>query len=168
MLGLAASASDPTTRAHYAPGHFTASAFVVSPERDRLLLIEHQKLGRWLQPGGHLEPNDTDLIQAARRELEEETGLCHARLELPGIFDLDVHEIPAHGIEPAHSHFDVRFLFRAPTLAIAAASDAKTARWVPLEEAAAPSADASVRRAARRLLAGAGDAQAARPHEAGS
>ena len=53
--------------------HDTASA-VVLDDHDRVLLIHHNKLGQWLYPGGHIEPNE-DPAQAALREVLEETGL---------------------------------------------------------------------------------------------
>ena len=56
-------------RSHFAPGHFTASAFVLSPDRRELILIHHKKLGIWVQPGGHVETSDEDLLSAARREV---------------------------------------------------------------------------------------------------
>ncbi|HAN31188.1 MAG TPA: hypothetical protein DCQ06_06275 [Myxococcales bacterium] len=67
MRRLANMPGDPTRRDYWDPGHFTASAFVVSPDRSSLLLIKHKKLGRWLQPGGHIEAEDTTVESAARR-----------------------------------------------------------------------------------------------------
>jgi hypothetical protein len=46
-------------------GHLTASGFVVSPSHDQLLLIQHKKLQRLLQPGGHMEPTDASPLDAA-------------------------------------------------------------------------------------------------------
>jgi 8-oxo-dGTP pyrophosphatase MutT (NUDIX family) len=152
MSQLAESASDVSARSHFEPGHFTASAFILSPERDSLLLILHGKLQRWLQPGGHIEPTDTDLLAAARREAEEETGLAELELLEPAPFDLDVHQIPALRGDPSHAHFDVRFLFRATDRAVRAASDAKAARWVPLREVDLTISDRSVLRAVEKLL----------------
>lgn len=154
MRALAASSGDAFARDHYMPGHFTASAFVLAPEADALLLILHAKLGRWLQPGGHVDPEDRDLVSAARREVAEETGLGALDLAHDGIFDLDVHVIPARAAEPAHEHFDVRFLFRAPDRSVCAASDARAVRWVPWTEVAAIESDASVGRAVAKLIAG--------------
>jgi len=51
----------PTSRSHFTPGHLTASGFVLSPERDAVLLIFHKKLGIWVQPGGHIEDGDDSL-----------------------------------------------------------------------------------------------------------
>ena len=66
-------------RTEYDPGHFTASGFVASPDRRCLLVIHHARLGKWLQPGGHIESDDETLEAAARREVAEETGIS----ELP-------------------------------------------------------------------------------------
>lgn len=165
MLALAAAGEPALRRDHWDPGHFTASAFVLSPERDALLLIFHGKLDRWLQPGGHLEPGDADPLTAARREVGEETGLGEIELLDAGLapsalsgfaapfFDLDVHLIPARKADPAHRHFDLRFLFRARSRHIAAGDDAVAARWVPLEEVSTVGTDESVLRAWRKLRA---------------
>lgn len=153
MLRLIELAADPFARTHFDPGHFTASAFVLSPRRDALLLIHHRKLDRWLQPGGHVESQDADMLGAARREAAEEVGLHELAPGRDGAFDLDVHEIPARPDEPAHAHFDVRFLFVAPTLGFSLSSESKAARWVALTELTGRGVDASVARAARKLLA---------------
>ena len=58
MTALAASAADPWSRA--LPLHFTASALVVHPETQRVLLRWHNKLGRWLQVGGHGDRGEAD------------------------------------------------------------------------------------------------------------
>ena len=152
MLALLATAGDSCARDHFAPGHFTASAFVLSPDARGLLLIHHSKLDRWLQPGGHVEPGDADLLAAARRELHEEVGLRDLALELPGVLDLDVHAIAPRAGEPAHQHFDVRFLFRADSYELLAGSDAKAARWFELSCIDELQADRSVMRAVKKLL----------------
>ncbi|HEX6244046.1 MAG TPA: NUDIX hydrolase [Polyangiales bacterium] len=151
MLELCHAAGDPCGRDHFLPGHFTASAFVLSPAEDALLLILHGKLQRWLQPGGHVDATDTDLLAAARREVLEEVGMADIELLTPAPLDLDVHDIPPLRADPAHAHFDVRFLFRAPSLEFRAGSDAKAARWVPLSQISLEISDRSVMRAVEKL-----------------
>jgi 8-oxo-dGTP pyrophosphatase MutT (NUDIX family) len=153
MLALLRASGNPFSRAHCTPGHFTASGFVLSPDARAILLIHHRKLDRWLQPGGHIEVQDIDMLAAARRELAEEVGLPALPLEIEGIFDLDVHSLPALGAEPPHEHFDVRFLFRAPSFELNPGSEAKAARWFPLDAIDAALADPSVARVSRKLLA---------------
>lgn len=135
------------SRSHFTPGHLTASAFVTNG--DGVLLIHHERLGRWLQPGGHVEPDDRDLEAAAAREVEEETTLTG--LEPMGLLDVDVHEIPAARGEPTHLHLDIRWAFRA-TGSPAAGDGVSAARWVRFEELGGLDADASAMRGAAKLL----------------
>lgn len=53
---------------------FTTSAFIMHPNEPKILLLKHEKIGKWLQPGGHIELHENQ-IQALKHELEEETGL---------------------------------------------------------------------------------------------
>ncbi len=142
---------EPTSRAQFEPGHLTASAFVLSPDARAVLLILHKKLGIWVQPGGHIEPVDTSLEAAARRELAEEVGLSLPPSARAQIFDLDVHAIPARPSEPAHEHFDVRYCFRAPSREILPSQEVAGARWAELEKLDQLTHDESVLRAARKL-----------------
>lgn len=151
MLALAESGAASFSRDHYLPGHFTASAFVLSQDSTRLMLILHGKLGLWLQPGGHVEHNDVDLAAAARREVLEETGLSAVDFVIGAPLDLDIHLIPARKEAPAHEHFDVRFLFRARDDIFEAQSDALAARWVPLSDLDGLQTDESVLRAVRKV-----------------
>lgn len=140
------------TRAHLA-GHFTGSAFVVSADGERALLLHHAKLGRWLQPGGHAD-GDVDLALVALREAGEETGLAGLQVE-PAIFDLDRHGIPARGAELEHQHWDVRYVVRCtgdetPRIN----GESRAFAWRPIEGLAVDaSLDPSIRRMAARWLA---------------
>jgi ADP-ribose pyrophosphatase YjhB (NUDIX family) len=53
---------------------FTATGYVINPERTKILVIFHNKLQKWLPAGGHLEPNELP-HEAALREVFEETGV---------------------------------------------------------------------------------------------
>jgi 8-oxo-dGTP pyrophosphatase MutT (NUDIX family) len=96
------------------PGHVTCSAIVVNPER-RVLHVRHNTLDKWLGPGGHLESGDVSLVDAAAREVEEETGIPTQELVLADDIpaDIDVHPIPANPAknEGDHYHYDMRFVF---------------------------------------------------------
>ena len=143
-------------RSHFEPGHFTASAFVLSPDRRDLVLIHHKKLGIWVQPGGHVEPSDPDLVSAAQREVSEEVGLSELELLRNGVspvFDLDIHVIPARKRDPAHEHFDVRFAFVAKTRELVHSAEVLDLRWVPLDDVQSIATDESVLRAVRKLRA---------------
>jgi 8-oxo-dGTP pyrophosphatase MutT (NUDIX family) len=154
MLSLLAETDAPFSRKQFQPGHVTASAFITDPRREELLLILHRKFQIWLQPGGHIEADDLDVCAAVRREVGEEVGVSDLSPLLPGIFDLDLHTIPARADELAHEHFDVRFLFETPRADVIAGSDAASARWVPLATLLTAATDESVRRVAQKLAAG--------------
>lgn len=94
------------------PGHITGSAWIVNRALTKTVLIHHSKLQRWLQPGGHAD-GEMDILNVARREAEEETGLKKFAIPETRIFDLDIHLIPERKDFPQHWHYDVRFLFEA-------------------------------------------------------
>lgn len=85
------------------PVHVTGSAVVVGPRGT--VLHRHKRLGRWLQPGGHLDPGEAP-ADAARREAAEETGLAVAH---PHGGPLLVH-VDVHPAADDHVHLDLRYL----------------------------------------------------------
>jgi 8-oxo-dGTP pyrophosphatase MutT (NUDIX family) len=151
MLELARSVDDPFSRHRFDPGHFTASGFVLSLDRRSLLMVHHKRLERWLQPGGHIDPTGERVVEASMREIEEETGIGALRLVAGGIFDLDVHPVPAKNEEPPHLHFDVRFLFHAGDDMIEADDEVHDAAWVRLDAVDEVTTDRSVLRAVEKL-----------------
>src|SRR3954453_12294276 len=93
ILHLLEFTPDPFSRHQFTPGHITCTGLVQSPDCSRVLVVHHNGLDRWLLPGGHVEEDDADIWDGARREVVEETGVL---LE-PGIARLigvDVHGIP--------------------------------------------------------------------------
>ncbi len=150
--------ADPFAREN-PEGHITASAIVARPDGSAFLLLHHRKLGRWLQPGGHAERTDASAFDAALREAREETGIESFDAPFGGaIFDVDVHAIPERPGEPAHSHFDVRYLFTTGSeIDRAAAEDgARPMEWRSFEAALSSGVDVSLTRAlekARMMLA---------------
>ena len=149
MIRFASDLAEPFARTQ-ADAHFTASAVVVDAAGRRTCLVDHVKLGRRLQPGGHYEPDDESLARGALREAREETGL-ELRLHpfAPRPLDVDIHEIPAIGDEPPHLHLDLRYLVIAD-----GGEPAEGAHWVPFDEAIAGADEPALRRLlakARRL-----------------
>ncbi len=90
------------------PIHVTGSGIVIGPRG--VVLLEHKRLGIWLQPGGHIDPGETPW-DAALRESREETGLEVAfagpidACGVPEMIHVDVHE-GGRG----HTHLDLRYL----------------------------------------------------------
>lgn len=149
MFELLATTPQPLARHQFVPGHFTASAFVVSRTHGSVLLIAHPTLGLWLQPGGHIEPADIAPADGALREVREETGLSASIGDY--LFDIDIHQIPARGASPAHLHYDLRFLATVNGLPAPLSDEGVHARWLTLPEAVALTTDESVRRMARKV-----------------
>jgi 8-oxo-dGTP pyrophosphatase MutT (NUDIX family) len=147
------------------PGHITGSAWIVSHDRARHVLVHHRKLGRWLQPGGHAD-GQTNIAAAALREAVEETGLISLRFadasrDGPLPLDVDVHLIPERStatgelIDPAHEHHDIRFLLVAPPNDVVQVSDeSHDVRWFTPEEIKQLDTDESVLRMLRKVVGG--------------
>lgn len=137
-------------------GHLTASIFVLDSRGQAALLLHHAALDKWLQPGGHIDHTDHNIAAAALRELHEEAGFDVARVSTPTLFDVDAHPIPARvkaGVaEPAHIHYDLRFLARATDDDVAISDEARGFRWVSLAELAAREPESGIGRMARKAL----------------
>lgn len=89
--------------------HVTASAVVVGPRGT--VLHRHRLLGRWLQPGGHLEAGESP-PEAAVREVAEETGLAAWHPNgIPFLLRIDVHQA---GALLDHTHLDLCYMVRGP------------------------------------------------------
>jgi 8-oxo-dGTP pyrophosphatase MutT (NUDIX family) len=110
------------------PDHLTASLLVLSEDRRQVLLGLHAKVGRWLQFGGHVEPGDASLPDAALREGVEECGIAPLVLASSAPLRLDRHDAPCGG--GARRHLDVQFLATAPAdAAPTASSESLDVRW---------------------------------------
>lgn len=105
-------------------GHLCATAWVMTPQRDHILLVQHELLG-WSAPGGHMYPFESTK-DAALRELEEETGLS-AHNVTPAIHaPAIIHASDVPGDRP-HRHWNVSWFFTAP-LEVSLTTD-HHARW---------------------------------------
>ncbi|MGW1068133.1 NUDIX hydrolase [Streptomyces aureus] len=116
LFAALAGADDPTSRKTF-PAHVTCSAILINGEQ-QVLHILHKASRKLLAPGGHNEPSDQRLRDAALRELHEEAGIPPSAVaplagheDIP--LDIDVHAIDASPSrnEPAHQHVDFRWAF---------------------------------------------------------
>ena len=159
MIAFAKSHPSPFDRT-ISEGHFTGSGLVMSEDGVSVLLLHHIKLARWLQPGGHGEPGETEGEKVACREVLEETGLpprLHPTAPRP--FDVDIHRIPARKQDPEHEHLDLRYLFVASTREPLRAEAAEppgpgiigpTLRWFDVDQALAMDIDEGLKRMIRK------------------
>ncbi|WP_375480282.1 coenzyme F420-0:L-glutamate ligase [uncultured Jatrophihabitans sp.] len=132
FLALLAARPDSMWRS-CAPGHVTASALVLDPRRRAVLLTLHPRAGRWLQLGGHCEPGDRSVLDAAAREAREESGIGALSFD-PLPLALDIHPITCSLGVPTR-HFDVQFVAIAPAGAQPVISDESLdLRWFGWDE----------------------------------
>jgi 8-oxo-dGTP pyrophosphatase MutT (NUDIX family) len=156
-LALLASSTVPFSRRQFTPGHITCSGLVLSPARDRILLVLHRRLQRWLLPGGHVEPEDPLIGDAARREVIEETGAILCADASPLLVGVDVHPIPARPDELFHLHHDLIFRLQAQSDECRLSAEVREVAWCGLAEFERYQLPGSIRRAyALATQAGAG------------
>jgi 8-oxo-dGTP pyrophosphatase MutT (NUDIX family) len=133
-------------------GHITGSAWIVDKSRQFTLLTHHRKLDKWFQTGGHCD-GDSDVLNVALKEAQEETGLLDIQVISPNIFDIDIHEIPARKGVPQHLHYDVRFLFEADmNEPLIVSSESSDLAWVALSKVSQLNDSESIMRMVRKDL----------------
>ena len=132
-------------------GHVTSSAWIVDKSQQFTLLTHHRKLDKWFQTGGHCD-GDSDVLNVALKEAQEETGLSDIQIINPNIYDIDIHEIPERKGVPAHLHYDVRFLFEADmNEPFTISSESTNLAWVALSEVSKLNDSESIMRMVRKM-----------------
>ena len=130
------------------PGHVTASGIVLTADGAQTCLVLHGRLHLWVQPGGHLEPEDRSLAAAAAREVWEETGV--RGVVRPAPLHLSRHRAPCRP-DVVDWHLDFQHLVLAPDATTPKVSDESLdVRWWPVDalpENLASGTDGSVARA---------------------
>lgn len=122
------------------PAHLTASAWVVSPDRTQVLMAYHNLYNSWAWLGGHAD-GDTDLLSAATREVQEESGLEDVRPVSEDIFSVEILSVNGHEKKglyvPSHLHLNVTFLLEAdPAAPIRSKADENSrVAWFSPEDA---------------------------------
>ena len=152
VLMLLAHGSSPFSRDHFTPGHITGTAVVFAPDRQKFLLVHHRRLDRWLLPGGHVEAEDLQVGDTARREAIEETGVILQNEQLPLLVGIDVHGIPAKGREPYHLHHDLVFSFTAAEKKLGASEETRDVVWAAIGDFDRYDLPLSIRRSVLRAL----------------
>ena len=122
-----------------AAAHLTASAWVVSPDRKKVLMAYHKIYNSWAWTGGHAD-GQRDLCAVARREAMEESGITELKLLDPGIFSLEILSVDGHEKRgqyvSTHLHLNVTYLFEAdPGAPLRCKPDENTGvAWIPIDE----------------------------------
>ena len=151
-LALLNSSPSPFWRGQFNPGHITCTGLVLSPAQDRILLVLHRRLQRWLLPGGHVELEDALIGDAARREVVEETGAVLRADKAPLLVGVDVHGIPQRRDEPFHLHHDLIFRFQAESDACQPSEEAREVVWCAVDEFDHYQLPGSIRRSYARAM----------------
>ena len=139
--------------------HMTASAWVVNPARNKVLMVYHKLYDSWAWTGGHAD-GETDLLAVALRECREETGVQHVRPSSEEIYSLEILTVDGHEKRgqyvPSHLHLNLTYLLEADdadSLQICEAENSGV-RWFSLDEAlTAPSEPWMIERIYRKLNA---------------
>lgn len=139
MLDMLETQRDILTRDN-TTAHFTASSWLVNKSRTKVLLVYHNIYHSWSWTGGHAD-GEADLLQVARREAMEETGLRHIRTVSEDIFSLEILTVDGHikrgAYVPSHLHLNLTYLLEAEEAEelIVKPDENSGVRWFSLEEA---------------------------------
>lgn len=120
--------------------HMTASAWIVNPRRDKVIMVYHKLYDSWSWTGGHAD-GEEDLLKVAIKEAREETGAEHIRPVSEDIYSLEILTVDGHEKRgeyvPSHLHLNVTYLLEADegdTLKVCPEENSGVA-WFSLEEA---------------------------------
>lgn len=122
-------------------GHVTASALILN-NKNEVLVLWHNKLQKFLQPGGHLELGDNNLVESSMREMKEESGITNAILnswcsthDCPIM--IDTHYIPENSKkgEPEHFHHDFMYIYSTDSDEVVLdINEVSSFKWIPISE----------------------------------
>ncbi len=120
-----------------------ASCLVI--DKGKLLMLEHRKIGKWLPPGGHVEPGEFP-DEAALREIKEETGLDVEIIGDDRIMHTDslshtlrepfaiVYEDVPYKTGPMHTHFDMVYVVKVKGGSLGGNNESTGLKWMDSKE----------------------------------
>lgn len=119
---------------------YTVAAFIVSPDGNHVLLVNHPRYSKWIPVGGHIEL-DEDPEDALYREIQEEAGLevepvaGKPDVESPGTKFLPApHYLDVHEANPPHKHISFTYFVRAKSEDFTLSSEHDEMKWFTAEE----------------------------------
>lgn len=124
-------------------GHVVASGYVYAKKEKKFLLVYHKDFKKFIYPGGHIDKEDISPIQAAKREIAEETGLIEVKNvsnfedeNVPIDIDTQKIEINKRLNLPQHYHFDFRYVFEIEEIQKIKidASELAEFEWIDIKE----------------------------------
>ena len=130
--------------------HMTASAWIVNPERTKVLMVYHNIYHSWSWLGGHAD-GETDLLKVALKEAREESGIYHVKPVSEKIYSLEVLTVDGHvkrgEYVSSHLHLNVTYGFFADkTAPLRIKPDENSAlQWFVKEDAPRASREAEMR-----------------------
>lgn len=124
-------------------GHLASQGFLFNKDFTKVLLLHHKSLDMWIQPGGHMDPEDSDLVLATQREVLEETGLSECSyLPVDEKNPLMPIRVAINGIpsnpkkqEGDHVHIDLAYVFKTENENINIdPTESNQCKWVSFKE----------------------------------
>ena len=126
--------------------HMTASAWIVNPERTKVLMAYHNIYHSWSWLGGHAD-GETDLLKVALKEAKEESGIYHVKPVSEKIYSLEVLTVDGHvkrgEYVSSHLHLNVTYLLQAEETDVLHIKEDENSSvgWFSLEDAVAASTE---------------------------
>ena len=126
--------------------HMTASAWIVNPERTKVLMAYHNIYHSWSWLGSHAD-GETDLLKVALKEAREESGIHHVKPVSEQIYSLEVLTVDGHvkrgEYVSSHLHLNVTYLLQAEETDVLHIKEDENSNvgWFSLEDAVAASTE---------------------------
>lgn len=123
-------------------GHLVSSAFIYAKKEKKFLVLYHKDFESYVYPGGHMEKEDSSILETAKREIREETGIKDLQeygfvqnKEVP--IDINIHRIPYNEKLdlPEHLHFDFCYFFVVDKVKkVIIDHESRDYKWIGIEE----------------------------------